>query len=64
MRKVMLAAALALLAVPVSAQTAEGFLPKEDWARLPVVPRTAYKVLLLVPTLRNMGKLLRYRFGA
>lgn len=48
----------------VSAQTVEGFLPKEDWARLPVVPRTAYKVMLMVPALRNMGKLLRYRFGA
>jgi O-methyltransferase involved in polyketide biosynthesis len=48
----------------VSAQTAEGFLPKEDWARLPLAPRSAYKLMLMVPVFRNMGKLLRYRFGA
>jgi O-methyltransferase involved in polyketide biosynthesis len=48
----------------VSAQTADAFVPKEDWARLPVVVRAAFQVLLRVPALRNMGKLLHYRFGA
>jgi O-methyltransferase involved in polyketide biosynthesis len=48
----------------VSAQTADAFVPKEDWARLPVVVRVAFQVLLRVPALRNMGKLLHYRFGA
>jgi len=48
----------------VSAQTVEGFLPKEDWARLPFVSRKAYELMLLIPAMRNMGKLLHYRFGA
>lgn len=48
----------------VSARTVEGFLPREDWARLPFVSRKAYEVMLLVPALRNMGKLLHYRFGS
>jgi hypothetical protein len=48
----------------VSARTADAFVPKEDWARLPVAVRVAFQVLLRVPALRNMGKLLHYRFGA
>jgi O-methyltransferase involved in polyketide biosynthesis len=49
---------------PVSVRGVEGFLPREDWARLPFVSRKAYELMLLVPALRNMGKLLHYRFGA
>ncbi|HEX6354524.1 class I SAM-dependent methyltransferase [Actinophytocola sp.] len=49
---------------PVSCQTAEAFVPKEDWPRLPAFQRTVYRAMLRVPVLRNMGKLLRYRFGS
>jgi len=48
----------------VSAQTADAFVPKEAWARLPVAVRVAFRAMLSVPMLRNMGKLLHYRFGA
>jgi O-methyltransferase involved in polyketide biosynthesis len=47
----------------VSAKTAEGFVPREAWAALQPVPRLAYRLALMVPVLRNMGKLLWYRFG-
>jgi O-methyltransferase involved in polyketide biosynthesis len=49
---------------PVSARTADAFVPKEDWTRLPVAIRVAFRVMLWVPVLRNMGKLLHYRFGS
>jgi O-methyltransferase involved in polyketide biosynthesis len=48
----------------VSCQTADAFVPKEVWGRLPAVQRLGFQVLLWIPFLRNMGKLLRYRFGS
>ena len=48
----------------VSAQGADGFVPREDWARMAVVVRAAFRAMLWVPALRDMGKILRYRFGA
>jgi O-methyltransferase involved in polyketide biosynthesis len=48
----------------VSCQTAEGFVPKDALTRLPWLQRVAYQALLGMPGLRNIGKLLRYRFGS
>jgi hypothetical protein len=48
----------------VSYRTAAAFVPEEDWARLPLVQRQLYRAALWIPVIRNMGKLLRYRFGS
>jgi O-methyltransferase involved in polyketide biosynthesis len=48
----------------VSCQTAEAFVPEEDWARLPVVQRQLHRAFLRLPGLRNIRKPLRYRFGS
>lgn len=46
----------------VDMRTAEGFIPDEDMAHLPGLARLAYRAVLAVPFVRNMGKLLHYRF--
>jgi O-methyltransferase involved in polyketide biosynthesis len=48
----------------VSCQTADAFVPKDAWARLPAIQRFAYQAALRIPVLRDMGKLMRFRFGA
>lgn len=48
----------------VSSHTADAFVPKEDWALLSAYQRLGYQLLLRIPPLRDMGKLLRYRFGS
>jgi O-methyltransferase involved in polyketide biosynthesis len=48
----------------VYGKTADAFVPEEDWARLPAFQRVLYRAVLRVPVLRDMGKLLRYRFGS
>jgi hypothetical protein len=48
----------------VSCQTADAFVPKDAWARLPAIQRFAYQAVLRIPVLRDMGKLMRFRFGA
>lgn len=50
--------------VPVSVRTADAFVPEEAWTRLPPVTRVVYRTALRVPVLRNMGKLMHFRFGA
>jgi O-methyltransferase involved in polyketide biosynthesis len=49
---------------PVSCQTAEAFVPEEYWPRLPAIQRQLYRAFLRIPVLRNMGKLMRFRFGS
>lgn len=51
------------LLTPVSVRTAESFVPTEDWQLLPAFHRVVYRAVLHVPVLRNMGRLLHYRFG-
>lgn len=46
----------------VSAQNAEGFVPEEDWQYLPAHQRVFYRALMRVPVIRDVGRLLRYRF--
>jgi O-methyltransferase involved in polyketide biosynthesis len=48
----------------VSCRTAEAFVPEEYWGLVPTIQRTVYRAMLRVPVVRNMGKLLRYRFGS
>jgi O-methyltransferase involved in polyketide biosynthesis len=48
----------------VSARNAEAFVPEEDWQYLPVFRRVLYRTMLRVPVLRDVGRLLRYRFGS
>ena len=48
----------------VSARNADGFVPEEDWQYLPAFQRTLYRGMLRIPVLRDMGRLLRYRFGS
>jgi O-methyltransferase involved in polyketide biosynthesis len=48
----------------VSRQTAEAFVVDEAWDRMSVLQRAFYRLLLRIPQVRNMGALLRYRFGS
>jgi hypothetical protein len=49
---------------PVYSKSADAFVSEGDWARLPAIQRALYRAVLRVPVLRDMGKLLRYRFGS
>lgn len=46
----------------VSRQTAEEFVVPGDMAYLPKIQQWVYRLFLLVPQVRKMGQLLRYRF--
>lgn len=48
----------------VSARNAEAFVPEEDWQYLPAFQRVLYRGMLRIPVLRDVGRLLRYRFGS
>lgn len=46
----------------VSRKTAEDFIVKSDLDRLSAPVRLQYRLLVMIPALRNMGQLLRFRF--
>lgn len=48
----------------VSCRTAEAFVPEKYWVLVPAFQRAVFRAMLRVPAVRNMGKLLRYRFGS
>jgi hypothetical protein len=44
-------------------RTAEAFFPEDAWELLPPVQRALYRAMLRLPPLRNMGRLMWFRFG-